>query len=53
MQEYSIGKIHFTVDATGLVSSNQFDDLGNMDDCQAFAELVWHLFETLHPNIIL
>jgi hypothetical protein len=51
MQTRSIGKTSFTVDNVGRVSSTDFDDLGDLEDCEAFAELVWHLFDTLYPDL--
>jgi len=51
MQTRTLGKTSFTIDTAGCVSSADFDDLGNLEDCEAFAKLVWHLFDTLNPDL--
>jgi len=50
MTSLSISSIKFEIDSLGNVSSSDYPDLGNIEDCQAYAELVSDLFNILYPN---
>jgi len=50
MQTTTINKIKFSVACSGQVSSSDFDNLGNIEDCTVFAEMILEIFDTLNPN---
>ncbi len=50
MKKQKIAGTDFRIDKDGFVASRDFADLGALEDCEAFAALVWDLFETLHPD---
>jgi len=48
MKTLTLNGVRFAVSNDGLVSSSNFEKLGNIDDCQELADLIWHIFDTLH-----
>jgi len=50
MTYVSLNSVKFNVDPIGNVSSSDFPALGNIEDCQAYAELVSDLFNILYPE---
>lgn len=43
----NVNGINFQIDLKGYVSSQDFDELGHIEDCEAFSELVFALTEAL------
>jgi len=48
MKTMTVGSTKFSIDTDGNVTSADYPDLGNIEDCRAFAEFCHFLFDTLH-----
>ena len=53
MKTLTLQGVKFTLSDCGMATSSEFSDLGNIEDCQDFAALVWHLFDTLQSDNII
>jgi len=51
MKSLTLNGVRFVVSNDGTVSSPDFDNLGNIDDCEQLAGLIWQVFDAFNPDI--